>query len=113
MPEFPAGLGEGKAFTAELADRFAQYAAAARAGIEAADEAGDMDTADLFTDISRDADKALIITHGGKVSGSVSKKTDYVIVGADAGSKFAKAEELGIALLDEPGLLTLLDVPAQ
>ena len=59
LPEFPAGLGEGKAFTAELADRFAQYAAAARAGIEAADEAGDMDTADLFTDISRDADKAL------------------------------------------------------
>ena len=63
--------------------------------------------------LSRDAAKALILTHGGKVSGSVSKKTDYVIVGSDAGSKLAKAEELGIALLDEPGLLTLLDAPSQ
>jgi DNA ligase (NAD+) len=63
--------------------------------------------------LSRDAAKALILAHGGKVSGSVSKKTDYVVVGADAGSKLAKAEELGIALLDEPGLLSLLQAPSQ
>lgn len=59
LPEFAAGLGDGKEFTTMLAERYAQYAASARAGIDAATEAGDMDTADLFTDISRDADKAL------------------------------------------------------
>ncbi|MDB5824451.1 MAG: ligA [Herminiimonas sp.] len=45
---------------------------------------------------------------GGKVAGSVSKKTSYVVAGADAGSKLAKAEELGITLLDEDGLLQIL-----
>lgn len=63
--------------------------------------------------LSRDDAKALILAHGGKVSGSVSKKTDYVVVGAEAGSKLVKAEELGIALLDEPGLLNLLQSPAE
>jgi DNA ligase (NAD+) len=46
---------------------------------------------------------------GGKVSGSVSKKTDYVVAGADPGSKHDKAVELGIAILDEAALLELLD----
>jgi DNA ligase (NAD+) len=45
---------------------------------------------------------------GGKVAGSVSKKTDYVVVGADPGSKYEKAVELGIPILDEQGLLQLL-----
>ncbi len=45
---------------------------------------------------------------GGKVTGSVSKKTDYVVAGADPGSKYEKAVELGIAILDEAGLLQLL-----
>ena len=45
---------------------------------------------------------------GAKVSGSVSKKTDCVIVGADAGSKLTKAEALGVPVIDEEGLLTLL-----
>lgn len=57
--------------------------------------------------LSRDQAKALIESHGGKVSGSVSKKTDYVIAGADAGSKLAKAEELGVPVLDEAGLQAL------
>lgn len=58
--------------------------------------------------LSRDEAGALIEAAGGKVSGSVSKKTSYVVAGADAGSKLAKAETLGISLLDEPGLLALL-----
>jgi len=59
--------------------------------------------------LSRDDAKALIESHGGKVSGSVSKKTSYVVAGADSGSKLTKAEELGVAVLDEAGLLKLLE----
>ncbi|HEY9380423.1 MAG TPA: NAD-dependent DNA ligase LigA [Burkholderiales bacterium] len=58
--------------------------------------------------MAREDAKALIESHGGKVAGSVSKKTDYVIAGADAGSKLSKAEELGVAILDEAGLIDLL-----
>jgi DNA ligase (NAD+) len=49
-----------------------------------------------------------LIALGAKVSGSVSKKTRYVVVGADAGSKAKKAEELGIEMLDEAAFTTLL-----
>jgi len=59
--------------------------------------------------LSRDEAKQRIEAVGGKVSGSVSKKTDFVVVGADAGSKLAKAQELGLALLDEEGLIALLE----
>jgi DNA ligase (NAD+) len=45
---------------------------------------------------------------GGKVTGSVSKKTDYVVAGEDPGSKMTKAQELGTEILDEDGLLALL-----
>ena len=58
--------------------------------------------------LSRDAAKDLIEAAGGKVSGSVSKKTHYVVAGEEAGSKLDKARELGIAVLDEAGLQTLL-----
>ncbi len=52
--------------------------------------------------------EALIEAHGGKISGSVSKKTSYVIVGEAAGSKAEKAQSLGIPILDERGLLQLI-----
>jgi DNA ligase (NAD+) len=50
---------------------------------------------------SREEAGELVIQHGGKVSGSVSKKTDYVVVGTDPGSKYEKAKELGVTILDE------------
>jgi len=59
--------------------------------------------------MGRDEAKDRIVAKGGKVSGSVSKKTSYVVVGADPGSKYTKAQELGVAILDEAGLLHLLE----
>jgi DNA ligase (NAD+) len=58
--------------------------------------------------LSRDQAKDLIEAAGGKVSGSVSKKTHFVVAGAEAGSKLDKARELGLAVLDEAGLMALL-----
>ncbi len=57
---------------------------------------------------SRDAAKKLIEDAGGKVSGSVSKKTDFVVAGADAGSKLDKARELGVKVIDEAGMEKLV-----
>lgn len=58
--------------------------------------------------LKRNEAAALIEKHGGKVVGSVSKKTSYVVVGAEPGSKLARAQELGVPLLDEDGLLALI-----
>jgi len=58
---------------------------------------------------SRDEAKEAIITRGGKASGSVSKKTDYVVAGESAGSKLDKAEQLGLRILDEEGFVRLLE----
>ncbi|WP_435300615.1 NAD-dependent DNA ligase LigA [Timonella sp. A28] len=57
---------------------------------------------------SRDGAKEAIISRGGKAAGSVSKKTDFVVVGENAGSKEAKAIELGLRILDEAGFVSLL-----
>jgi DNA ligase (NAD+) len=58
--------------------------------------------------LSREDAKALIEARGGKVAGSVSTKTDYVVAGAEAGSKLARAEELGVAIVDEDQLRAML-----
>jgi len=62
----------------------------------------------LHHDADRQEQRLAVLSAGGKAAGSVSKKTSYVVAGADAGSKLAKAEELGIAILDEDGLLQIL-----
>jgi NAD-dependent DNA ligase len=59
--------------------------------------------------LTRDEAAELIVAAGGKVSGSVSKKTDYVVAGSDAGSKLDKAKELGITVIDEAGLRVLIE----
>jgi DNA ligase (NAD+) len=59
-------------------------------------------------DMTRDEAAALITGAGGKVTGSVSKKTDYVVAGSDPGSKYGKAQTLGVPILDEDELRKLL-----
>jgi DNA ligase (NAD+) len=59
--------------------------------------------------LTREAAKERIESAGGRVSGTVSKKTDYVVAGEEAGSKLEKAQGLGVKILDENGLLKLLE----
>jgi DNA ligase (NAD+) len=59
-------------------------------------------------ELTREEATEKILAAGGRVTGSVSRKTDYVVAGASPGTKLAQAERLGVAVLDEPGLLELL-----
>ncbi len=63
--------------------------------------------------MTRDQASALIVTHGGKTSSSVSKKTDYVLAGSEAGSKLDKALALGVTVIDEPTFLSMISEEAQ
>ena len=62
-----------------------------------------------LSDMTRDEVKELLQAAGAKVSGSVSAKTDYLLAGEKAGSKLARAEKLGIEVIDEAGLRALLN----
>ena len=62
-----------------------------------------------LADFSRDGAKEAIVSRGGKAASSVSKKTDYVVVGESPGSKAEKAEQLGVTILDEDGFKKLLE----
>ncbi len=90
-----------------------------RAGVSMADERDESTPRTLegltivvtgsLVDFSRDSAKEAILSRGGKAAGSVSKKTDYVVVGDNAGSKAEKAEQLGVPILDEDGFKALLE----
>jgi DNA ligase (NAD+) len=58
--------------------------------------------------LAREDAKSLIEAQGGKVAGSVSRKTQYVVAGAEAGNKLDKAQELGVPVIDERRLLALI-----
>ena len=60
-------------------------------------------------DFSRDGAREAVLARGGKAAGSVSKKTDFVVVGDSPGSKYDKAVQLGVPVLDEAGFHALLD----
>ena len=59
-------------------------------------------------DLTREQASEMIVAAGGRVTGSVSRKTDYVVAGESAGSKLAQAEKLGVPVLNEEGLRALL-----
>jgi DNA ligase (NAD+) len=91
----------------------------AKAGVRMADEVDESTPRTLagltivvtgsLEGFSRDEAKEAILARGGKAAGSVSKKTDYVVVGENAGSKADKAQELGLTILDEAGFRRLLE----
>ncbi|OZG66263.1 NAD-dependent DNA ligase LigA [Bifidobacterium hapali] len=89
-----AGVGVGKAEVSSLPQTLAGKTVVVTGSLEG---------------FSRDSAKEAIIERGGKAAGSVSKHTDWVVVGANAGSKAAKAEELGIPMIDEERFKVLLE----
>jgi DNA ligase (NAD+) len=89
----------------------AQHVAAARAG-DGLSGLSFVITGTLPT-LTREQAEDLIKSHGGKIAGSVSKKTSYLVAGEAAGSKLAKARELNVPILDQAGLLALVGEPAE
>ncbi|UFN45872.1 NAD-dependent DNA ligase LigA [Nocardioides okcheonensis] len=117
------GSSEGDAETEEIGDNAAWHGEIVRkweaAGVAMADERDESVPRTLegltivatgsLDGFTRDSVKEAIIVRGGKASGSVSKKTDYVVVGDNAGSKADKAEQLGVPVLDEAQFVRLLE----
>ena len=104
-------LAEGR--TQELIERFRGHGLSMRAAQSAAPVDGPLAGKTLvltgtLPNLTREDAAERIEAAGGKVTGSVSKKTDYVVAGADPGSKLTKAQDLGTEVLDEEGLLLLL-----
>lgn len=97
--------------------RLAIIDAWARAGVTMADEVSEDSTllegvtivvTGTLEEYTRDSAKEAILSRGGKSTGSVSKNTDYLVAGGNAGSKLTRAEELGVTVLDEQGFTELL-----
>jgi DNA ligase (NAD+) len=113
-PEIMASIGHflaqehNRAVIAELVGRGVKPRGEAAAAADAPLAGKTFVLTGTLPGMSRDEARARIEAAGGKVSGSVSKKTDYVIAGAEAGSKLDKARALGVSVIDEAGLLALL-----
>ncbi|MGH8764190.1 MAG: NAD-dependent DNA ligase LigA [Burkholderiales bacterium] len=115
-PEIMDSIGKfvGEPHNRQVIDRLADpaHAVAVQEAVPAARAPGGRGKTFVLTGslpgLSRDQARALIESRGHKVAGSVSRRTDYVVAGEEAGSKLAQAKELGIAILDEPGLKQLL-----
>jgi DNA ligase (NAD+) len=100
--------------TRELVERFREYGLTMEEEGPAAPAEGPLTGKTLvltgtLPNLTREDATERVEAAGGKVTGSVSKKTDYVVAGEDPGSKMTKAQELGTEILDEDGLLALLD----
>jgi DNA ligase (NAD+) len=125
LEELAAAEGVGPVIAEAVKEWFAEdwHAAIvdkwAAAGVRMADEVDDSTPKTLagltvvvtgsLQNYSRDQAKEAIVARGGKAAGSVSKKTDFVVIGENAGSKADKAEQLGVAVLDEDGFTKLLE----
>jgi DNA ligase (NAD+) len=118
IPGFGAKIAESIVEFFALEDNRAVVEKLRRAGVNLREESGGAREGPLsgltlvitgrLDALSRNEAEALVKRHGAAIGGSVTKKTDYLVVGADPGSKLAKAQKLGVEVLDEAGFLGLL-----
>jgi len=82
LPDFPTDISEGMDFVAALSDRFAQYSKDIRHDMEATGDIGDLDTQDLYTQVSREADKRLWFLEAHLQAASAERETTHTRVAA-------------------------------